>query len=872
MADPFAYSLANLPTPKIEKRSSRFSNRSASFQRTPGNLSSSSVLDRTLQSGKKPYSVVLRTDTFLNNTTVHGGLYGDTTMAQDVDVTQFTGATLASEHPAVAATAGIYADFMEAYRSCPNDSPVDLLDNYERICDTYLRRLQKVADHAPSKAGKAVACSKLLSEEKNTWQLTKILMRDRLEAEPDVETMLMDTDVRKTSDKDIVDALFARDSAVRRAQMVVDWLESCAAYEHDEEPDDCARMEYFSDGGCAWENTLYMLQARKVAPAAADGRVTELDPDAPSRQQLALTDEDSKDEARLLRSVFRHLRQGQLQKAQQLAIDQGYHWLAAALEGWRPPHDPNTGGFLNGSTSMQPTEGNAYRDLWKSQCWMASASSGTGTYERAIYAALCGNLQELLPVCLSWKDHLWARLRALVDIGIEQELRVATQQVRQMEPLPKNYPAGRGSLVQVFESLSATPNAQVQKQGEFYYSVVQRCIILDDTYSLMEEMHEWSTQQQSRHLVRFMAHMALALRSAGYALDDAAFNAVLRAYVKDLIREKCVPVVATYVAALPPGEQVEHYAYMLEELKVQDSAEQERCLEWARDAGLDVPAITRTLVEHVRTADAETDPGATTPSLEVTPEDREKISSLDWLLFDVEMRGEALCQANALMRDFILRGNVKAAREASEKLPPDTVQVAASSRQRVGSEAERNVREYFCLCAYLQAQQSFQNWFSRFHHHKPQPVGEPPVGAKFSEMVAYEHKVRNHSIETDKWRDAVARQAREVSKNVYNVLLFVDGGWMVDVQAGGGDEGRQRQMSALRKLCIPSLTFLLHEALHASGMLRECMAIADVIASERHKLYAEFGRQELYTLLSRIRDSSLKLLDSGCDALGYAVE
>lgn len=869
MGEPFLYSLVNLPTPKPEKRSSRFSNRSSSFQRTQESFTPSSVLmDRTLHSAEKNYGV-LKFDTFLDNTPIRNNVYSDSAVGHTLEVTALTSSALASEHPALAATAGMYADFMEAYRSCQTENTVfSLLDDYEQLCEKYLRRLKKVADHASSKADHTIACMKLLTEERDTWQLTKILLRDRLEAEPGVEGMYVDTIGRQTSDREVVNSLFSRDSVVRRAQMVVDWLESCAATDQDAATD-VQRIEYFSDGGCAWENTLHMLQAYRVAPSAVEGRVTELDPDAPFRQGLALHSEDSEDETRLLQCVFTHVRRGQLQKAQQLAIEQGHHWLAAALEGWRPYHDPNYEGFLNGSCSLQLTEGNAYRDLWKSECWAVAASSGAGTYERAIYAVLCGNLQELLPVCLGWKDHLWARLRVFVDVSIEQELRVATQQVRGMEPLPHGYPTGRGSLEQVFRNLSATPSEQVQKEGESYYHIVQRCIILDDISGLLQEMQDWSSQALPKHLVRFIAHMVLLLRNAGYVLDDAACNAVLRTYVRDLIDGKQVPLVATYAAALPPREQVGHYARLLLEIKAQDAVYREQCLGWARDAGLDVPAITRTLVEHVRTADEEPAP-TTAPSLEVLPKDREKITSLDWLLFDEEMRGEAIRQANALMREFVLRGKLGAAVEAFEMLPADSVEVAAARRQNVDSGAEEDAREYFCFHAYLQAHRTFKNWFDRFHHQKPQPLSEAPTGAKFSERVAYEHKVRSHSAEMDLWKKAVAAQANEVSKSIYNVLLFVDGGWMVDRR--GGDEVRREQLVALRKLCIPALTFLLHEALHKSGMLRECLEIADVIVSERHKLYAEFSRQELHTLLSMIRESSIMLLQSGYDALGSASE
>ena len=44
--------------------------------------------------------------------------------------------------------------------------------------------------------------------------------------------------------------------------------------------------------------------------------VTELDPDAPMRQQRELLDLDAEDEARLIKYLFAHVRAGKLDKVQ----------------------------------------------------------------------------------------------------------------------------------------------------------------------------------------------------------------------------------------------------------------------------------------------------------------------------------------------------------------------------------------------------------------------------------------------------------------------------------------------------------------------------------------------------------------------------
>lgn len=48
-------------------------------------------------------------------------------------------------------------------------------------------------------------------------------------------------------------------------------------------------------------------------------------------------------------------------------------------------------------------------------------------YERAIYASLSGNLDQLIPVCDSWADALWAHLKVgLADNDTASRFRVGS--------------------------------------------------------------------------------------------------------------------------------------------------------------------------------------------------------------------------------------------------------------------------------------------------------------------------------------------------------------------------------------------------------------------------------------------------------------
>lgn len=892
---------SNVATPVPERRSrSRFSNRSASFSQRPQEFDTPVPARHSSITYFGQNASAVTAGSIVDNATPGGRLSrgGNVSANFEVaDLTAFSASALATAHPAVVAAAGIYCDFMEAYRTHRSSQDVlVLLEKYASLCDTYIAKVRKVTERMVSRKGEpvwkeAMVCQTLLIEERNTWKLTGALLRDRLKADECMEegcddSMLVDG-TREASDKEVVDALMARDSFARQAQLVVDWLESCAAHQRGIVNDDDDRLEYFADGGCAWENTLHHLQARASTGMTSSSYVSELDPDAPSRLRLPIHDLDRDDECRLFRSVFFHVRAGQLQRAQELAADNGHHWLAAALEGWRPHHDPNHGNSsVLGADSMQPAEGNLYRDLWKRACWEAASNPTCSLYERAVYGALSGNIQAVLPACTTWEDQLWARMRVLVDVCVEQELRTATQQARSLDPLPLGYPSDRGSFEAVFRDLQAAIGTSDQQIRDITH-ILQRCVVLDDAVSMVEEMHEWATSQTTEpplQTVRFLAHMVLLLRQVGCETATTACNALLRTYVDRLIDEGHIPLVATYAATLPAADQVAKYTQLLRSLKTRDPEEQELCLQLARAAGLNVAAITRTLVEQVRISGEEPiELRATSvvPSLETTAEDQEKVASLEWLLFDNSTRGEALKQANALMRGFVCLGKIGAARETFHKLPVDSVRVALEQWNRSSThggqllaEDENAVREFLCFEALLKVHTSFQEWFNQYHRRKPPAPEELAPGASFPVKLAHEHKVRSYTVELEHWRNLVTTLAKEVKRDVFDVLLFLDGGWMVDQREtpGSGDNPRSRQMAALRRLCIPQLTFLVMQALEESGLAAEFTEVVDVIASERQALYEEFGDEELRTLLQKSRAASIMLLDEGLDALGFPLQ
>uniref|UniRef100_A0A8K9V089 Nuclear pore complex protein n=1 Tax=Oncorhynchus mykiss TaxID=8022 RepID=A0A8K9V089_ONCMY len=784
---------------------------------------------------------------------------GDTSFTDDINMSSVM---LKEEDPGEAVS--LFPEFLQSYLRHSSTAVFDLLGEYEAICQD--KRLVSRAAPGQQKSSKTAGMRWLLQQEMVTWRLITSLYR-LVSVCLSVSRSVCLT-APGVSEKVVMEQLFQRDAVVRQSQLVVDWLESIAK---DEIGDFSDNIEYYAKS-VYWENTLHALKLRRNTSSTGFNvpLVTELDPDAPIRQRRPLADLDREDDARLLKYLFTLLRAGMTDEAQRLCKRCGQAWRAATLEGWKLYHDPNING---GQFSLLPVEGNPQRCVWKVCCWRMADNEHFSRYERAIYAVLSGNLKRLLPVCESWEDSVWAYFRVLVDSLVEQEVRSSGMGSEELEELPREYLEANWTLEKVFEELLATESKKVLEETKEHYHIIQKLVILGDLDGLLEEFSNWLTRSPALppHLLRFMTHLVLFYRSLGMQLKEEVSVDVLKAYISLLMREKHVDLIAFYVSHLPPDLATAQYALFLEE--VTEAEQRQRCLELAREAGLDVAAVTKMVVENIRERDTEEFAHHDlTPALDTgtSAEDQRKIDVIDWLVFDPAQRAEALKQSNAIMRKFLACKKHQAAKVVFGKVPEDSMREIYRQWEELGldtplpAEDENAIREHLCVRAYLEAHEAFNEWF----HHMNSPPQKPslPAQAKFTEKVAYEMK------END-WTGRLGALTEDVKERIYNVLLFVDGGWMVDVREDTEeDPERGHQMVLLRRLCLPMMSFLLQTVLQRTQRHQESLRLADIIASDQHRLYEVFSKDELRKFLQKMRESSLLLLDKGLDPLGYEIQ
>uniref|UniRef100_H2YVP2 Nuclear pore complex protein n=1 Tax=Ciona savignyi TaxID=51511 RepID=H2YVP2_CIOSA len=173
-------------------------------------------------------------------------------------------------------------------------------------------------------------------------------------------------------------------------------------------------------------------------------------------------------------------------------------------------------------------EGNPHRDLWKAACWAMSKDETYNPHERALYGALCGNLSAMLEVSSSWEDHLWSHYKTMVDMATERHVQQTVniwspwQRVTQDTiPLPDGYwrqSVDLGRCSDIFDKIESSYDQIVREEALNPFHFVQRCIILNDITTLMERCASW-VDDASVHLLRFLVHVILFLRTLGVQLE-----------------------------------------------------------------------------------------------------------------------------------------------------------------------------------------------------------------------------------------------------------------------------------------------------------------------------------------------------------------
>lgn len=271
--------------------------------------------------------------------------------------------------------------------------------------------------------------------EEQTWDLVAIMLQvgdpkvGMTMANQDGESRLArpsaDTEVhRYSSEKDIWNMFLASDDQAWERHAVVEWLKKCADNSGQDIDQVVKELELDADRGSGlWAHSwLYSKEAIKFQkrlrswPQALEpddpglqtslmnsektkSLVTQLDPDAITRQDRSLEQQDYFFERATWLACWEMLRRGRdWDYMRDWCQERGEGWRAAAMRG-----DSRNARFPTSAPASWQSQ-----VLWRKVCAFAAKDGSIDEYENGVYGVLSGYLPSVLKVSRSWDDYLFA--------------------------------------------------------------------------------------------------------------------------------------------------------------------------------------------------------------------------------------------------------------------------------------------------------------------------------------------------------------------------------------------------------------------------------------------------------------------------------
>ena len=277
-------------------------------------------------------------------------------------------------------------------------------------------------------------------QEAQTWDLLRRLVQHRFPS-PDLENQ--DPQRRRTLNKystnrEVWEDFLDNDGLAFERTTVLQWLKDTAedtgedidVLVHDLQQN-AERGDIIAHG---WIHTKAAMKNQKrlhtwtqaLDPSSAEVQkvhlnstgteplVTQLDPDAVTRQSRSLEAQDEYFERAIWLGCYEMLRRGKnTSEIKEWCTDRTEVWRAVSMSAL--PEDKSEDG---GEEVASP----ASDVLWRRMCFALAHKGGGDEYERAVYGILSGDISSVEPVCRSWDDFVFAHYNALLRTQFDNHL------------------------------------------------------------------------------------------------------------------------------------------------------------------------------------------------------------------------------------------------------------------------------------------------------------------------------------------------------------------------------------------------------------------------------------------------------------------
>lgn len=264
-----------------------------------------------------------------------------------------------------------------------------------------------------------------VEEEAQTWDLLRRMLPLRYR-DSSLPQLSATDDSPTQSRKQWWNDFMISDSLARERKVVLEWLQNSASHGPpidevvSELQQNAERGDILAHG---WLHTRHKIKLQKSVNGyqgvldpndigAANSHlgsntlITQLDPDAITRQVRKVEPEDEFFERAIWLGCFEMLRRG-------CTMDKVRDWCSVRTELWRAATIAPLP-LSNPGDEDQPDFDPGSLILWRRMCFAAAQDGGTSAYDRAVYGLLSGDLGSVEKVCKTWDDYLFANYNAIL--------------------------------------------------------------------------------------------------------------------------------------------------------------------------------------------------------------------------------------------------------------------------------------------------------------------------------------------------------------------------------------------------------------------------------------------------------------------------
>ncbi|CCJ30523.1 unnamed protein product [Pneumocystis jirovecii] len=433
-----------------------------------------------------------------------------------------------------------------------------------------------------------------------------------------------------------------------------------------------------------------------------DQLIDELDPDAPTRQRKLLDDKDFEFERKFLRNLFLLIRSGDFDKACDICKETGNFLRSAILQGCIEYRDP----LIDNDNSELGVMGTKRKQLWKKMCYELSKQTELDPYERALYGALCGDLQSVLEVCETWEDYLWAYCNSICEYQITMNLKqLGKIKPSQVVIIPN---VDSISLPSILENLIHSDNELIRNDANEPMRIIQSNIITSKVDELILNLN---TQLQDIK----NGTSSIDITHTNISIDQNNCNSLIQAYIELLAAGGKQDIVPLYVAQLPHDMSIEIYAKFLS--NINDDQQRIDQLHLAAKYKLDILNSLRRTVDIVYSTALINDDIFNSFTLELVPItstpsewDLHQIRALEWMKSSDDLKYDIIYKSNILYR---LRGKLNAAQTLNLRLSSSvliTKDMVESEDSPEQDKKFRHATEYLGYSSLCIGYMRYENW------------------------------------------------------------------------------------------------------------------------------------------------------------------